>query len=56
MKINEIVCRKIEELLDKNAYDNMNGLKKLFEDARQEAIENVNLQLKKFRNVKQIGI
>jgi hypothetical protein len=31
------------------------ALKKLFEDAKNEAIEEVNLQLAKLREVKQLG-
>jgi hypothetical protein len=42
-------------VLDKSAYENVNLLKKHFEDVKQEAVEIVNAQLNKFREVKQMG-
>ena len=55
IKSNEFTCRKIEEILEKNTHENFNLLKKLFEEIKQEAIEVVNQQLNRFREVKQIG-
>ncbi len=55
IKSNEFTCLKIEEILEKNTHENFNLLKKLFEEIKQEAIEVVNQQLNRFREVKQIG-
>ena len=55
IKSNEFTCRKIEEIFEKNTYENVNLLKKLFEEIKQESIEVVNQQLNRFRDVKQIG-
>jgi hypothetical protein len=45
----------MEEILDKNPFDHLNQLRKLFIDAKQEASEVVNIQLNKFKDTRQIG-
>ena len=45
----------MEEILDKNPFDHLNQLRKLFIDAKQEASEIVNIQLNKFKDTNQIG-
>jgi hypothetical protein len=55
IKANELTCRKIEDILEKNTLENINMLKKFFEEIKQEAVEVVNQQLNRFRDVKQMG-
>jgi hypothetical protein len=55
IKANELTCRKIEDLLDKNTYENINLLRKFLEEIKQEAVEVVNQQLNRFKDVKQMG-
>jgi hypothetical protein len=55
MKINENNVKKIEEHFDKNPIEHINQLKKCFDECRLEAVEYVNFQLNKFRQVHQIG-
>ena len=47
--------RKFEEYFDGNAAEHIYQIKKVLEDAKLEAIEVVNLQLIKFREVNQMG-
>lgn len=47
--------KKIEDLLEKNPIENVNLLRKYFEEIKPEIIEIVNGQLNKFREVYQMG-
>ena len=55
IKCNELLVKKIDDYLDKNVLDNITAIKKLFEEARLDSIEVVNLQLNKFHDVNQLG-
>jgi hypothetical protein len=56
LKINENYSKRIEDIFDRNSADNINHLKKLLEEAKHESIDEVNLQLSKLREVKQLGL
>lgn len=55
LKISENLILKLDDYFDKNTTANDN-LKKIYDDIRQEAVEIVNLQLSKFREVNQMGL
>jgi hypothetical protein len=55
IRISEATSKKLEELFDRNALDNYSLIRKTFEEAKHEAVEVVNAQLNKFREVKQMG-
>lgn len=55
IKTNENLLRKLEDYFDGNAVEHIVQLKKFLEDAKLEAIEVINLQLIKFREVNQMG-
>ncbi len=55
LKISEHLILKLDDYFDKNTTANDN-LKKIYDDIRQEAVEIVNLQLSKFREVNQMGL
>ena len=55
IKTNDTLVRKIEDYLDKNPIENLNTIKKYFDDAKLDAIEQVNGQLTRFREVHQMG-
>ena len=50
------MCKRLEDLLDRYALDNLNMIKNLFQELKFESIETVNMQLAKFREVKQMGM
>lgn len=54
-KVSEATCARLETLFDRNAQDNLSLMKKLFEEVKLEAVEVVNKQIAKFREVKQLG-
>ena len=56
LNINEQTCKKLEDLFDRTALDNLAQIKKLFEEIKYEALDVVNMQLAKFREVKQMGL
>lgn len=55
LKINEINCKKLEDMFERSPLDNINQMKKIFDEIKQEAVEQVNFQLNRFQEVKQIG-
>ena len=55
LKVNESTTQRLEEIFDRNPLDNIAYVRKLFEDAKQEAIEDVNQQLKRIRDLNQMG-
>ena len=50
-----MIVKKIEDIFEKNTVDYIGSIRKLFDDAKTESIEVVNLQLNKFREVNQMG-
>ena len=55
LKLNESYAKRIEEIFDRNSLDNLNVIKRLLDEAKCEAVEEVNAQLAKLRDVKQMG-
>lgn len=51
----ELACRKLEDAFDRSPLDNIAHMKKLLEEIKLEALETVNAQLARFREVKQLG-
>ena len=45
----------MEEIFERNSLEHLNHLKKLLDDAKHEAVEEINVQLGKLREVKQLG-
>lgn len=51
----ELACRKLEDAFERSPLDNIAHMKKLLEEIKLEALETVNGQLARFREVKQLG-
>ncbi|RNA21970.1 Rho guanine nucleotide exchange factor 12, partial [Brachionus plicatilis] len=56
IKVKEITVRKFEEIFEQNPSENFIQLKLLLEESRKDAIQNVNSQLTRFKEVDQIGL
>lgn len=52
---NETNCKRLEDMFDRSPLDNIAQMKKIFDEIKQEAVEVVNFQLARFREVKQLG-
>lgn len=52
----EANCKKLEDYFERAPLENIGQMKKIFDDIKQEAVEVVNIQLSRFRDVKQMGI
>jgi hypothetical protein len=55
LKINEMTCKKLEEIFERSPLDSIGQMKKLFDEIKQEAVEAVNQQLARFREVNKMG-
>lgn len=47
--------RKFEEIFEQNSSENIILIKRLLEESRKHAIQNVNSQLTRFKEIDQIG-
>lgn len=55
LKTNEGACKKLEEIFERSPLDNIGQMKKLFEEVKHEAVEIVNQQIGRFRDVNKMG-
>ena len=53
--VSEAACRRLEEAFERAPLDNIAQMRKLLDDIKQEAVDVVNSQLARFREVKQLG-
>lgn len=56
LKVSETSCKKLEDMFERSPLENIAQMKKIFEEIKLDAAEVVNLQLNRFREVKQLGI